>query len=258
MALEDMVDKHYKTAVIISDLQIPFQDKSAIEAVLKYIKDTKPDDVVLIGDALDCYEASDFLKNPKREFSLQDELDILKGYLKRIRKDIGHDAKLHYRLGNHEIRIPKMLMKHPEFASLKALELEELLDLKSVDCKFYHYGDKLTLGPIHVYHGDKGESMKMSGHSAYTGKANLDAKGVSGIQGHTHRMGSYYRTDESGTKQWHEVGCLCSLTPEYLAKPNWQQGFAVIRYSSDEALVDLIAIGKRGFIADGRFYSRKK
>ena len=51
-----------KRYVVLSDIQIPFQDDSALEVAYKLIKDIKPDGVILNGDITDCYAISDFDK----------------------------------------------------------------------------------------------------------------------------------------------------------------------------------------------------
>ena len=42
-----------KRICILSDTQIPFDDRRALKAVIQFISDTKPDEVVHIGDLMD-------------------------------------------------------------------------------------------------------------------------------------------------------------------------------------------------------------
>ena len=92
----------------------------------------------------------------------------------------------------------------------------DTLDIKLVD--FVRYKKFMVL------HG-----TVVRKHSAYSAKAHFENLGKSSFNNHTHRLGSYYKTDEGGTHVAVECGCMCTLSPKYIdGIPNWQQGFAVI------------------------------
>ena len=76
-------------------------------------------------------------------------------------------------------------------------------------------------------------------NSAYSAKAMLDKRHMSGITGHTHRLGVCHQTTQGTNNYWVENGCLCELNPEYMhGYPDWQHGFSV-GYLIDE-VPDLI------------------
>ena len=77
----------------------------------------------------------------------------------------------------------------------------------------------LINGNFLITHGDL-----IRAHSSYTAKGMSDKYGGSGIHGHTHRLGSYYRKNYFGIYGWWENGCLCDLNPDWITNPNWQQG----------------------------------
>ena len=63
-------------------------------------------------------------------------------------------------------------------------------------------------------------------------KAELKKAGVSGVSGHTHRLGTY-RAVGYGATQWTEQGCMCLLEPDYIVgPPNWTQGIAVGEFAT--------------------------
>lgn len=79
--------------------------------------------------------------------------------------------------------------------------------------------------------------------------------GKTAITLNSHRQASVYKRDYSGTKEWHEIGCLCGLNPDYCKKPNWQQGFAVVDYDKKQFNVQNIPIKgdkKKRCIVDGK------
>ena len=52
---------------------------------------------------------------------------------------------------------------------------------------------------------------------------------MSGATGHTHRLAKYIARKAGRKFIWLETGCLCSMQPEYMLNPNWQQGFGMIQ-----------------------------
>lgn len=203
--------------IVISDIHIPFHSKKAIKAMLQFIKLHKVQTVILNGDILDMYDVSRFDKSPDRINSLQKELNKAKALFKELR-EILPEAEIVFIKGNHEYRLERYLMKHPELFSLEALKLPNLLQLKDYNIKYCdkHY----KLGPLKITHGSVVRKF-----SCYTAKAELERNDCSGISSHTHRLGIYYSRTPSRSLAWAESGCLCDLDPEYVDSPNWMNGF---------------------------------
>jgi predicted phosphodiesterase len=42
-----------KTIVVISDLQIPYHHKKAVQALIEFVRKTKPDAIACVGDEAD-------------------------------------------------------------------------------------------------------------------------------------------------------------------------------------------------------------
>ena len=216
-----------QTWVVLNDLQIPWQDKPVLDLVLAFIKDLKPHGVILNGDVVDCYELSEFDKDPLKPWHLDREmreawllLDALTPWTKE-RWWLG---------GNHEDRLRRTIWKNPKFARLSALRFEELFRIKDNGFNWKPYGGVVKLGRLLVTHG----SLVLK-HSGWSGRAHYDKYGSSVLVGHTHRLGIYYRTNAKGIHAAYENGCLCKLNPEYVQYPDWQQGFSVVH------------VGERGF-----------
>lgn len=238
MSLEDKIKK----CVVLPDIHVPFHDEKAINPVLKFIKDFNPDVLVQVGDFYDFYDVSKFDKDPERQYRLQDEIDEGKKLWKKIRKN-APKAKLYMLEGNHEHRLPKYLTRNPELHSLRSLKLENILELKDLDVKIIEAKDTFYLNKnIIVTHGGKDDGSKLRSKAGYSANANLLHHNISGLSGHSHRLGASFKTDISGRKAWYEVGCLCRLDPDYLKNPDWQQGFAVVHYGKNFFHVQLIPI----------------
>lgn len=133
--------------------------------------------------------------------------------------------------GNHENRRQNFLWTAaPELAGLTSLELPKLLELDKFKIQWIEEGAMLHNGLL-VKHGNI-----VRQHACYSARAELERNGISGISGHTHRLGQIFKTDFGGNYTWVEAGCLCKTTDvEYAEgqKLNWQQGIAVGFFKKD-------------------------
>ncbi len=234
--------------VQFNDTHVPYQDDKTLNAIFKFIKDFQPDKIVIAGDFLDFYELSRFDKNPHRKFKLKDELK--KGYeiLAEI-KDNCKQTEINFIKGNHEDRLRRYLWQNPELASLDVLELPNLLHFDKLEA-IYHEGGFI----FNKFLFEHGNVVRQD--SSFSAKAEHQRHGTSGSSGHTHRLGSYYKTDHRGTTAWFEMGCTCLLEPEYISGiPNWQQGIGVFHFEDDRYSCQQIPIIHNKFIFDGKVYS---
>jgi hypothetical protein len=133
-----------------------------------------------------------------------------------------------YTMGNHDERLRRFVYeKGRALASLRSLRFEEQIDAKGVGLNV-HGGCGFLLRPNFLArHGTV--IRKGAGASA---KAEALSAGVSGISGHTHRLGTY-RNSAYGSIQWTEAGTLSRVDPPYvLGVPDHQQGMAVGHFST--------------------------
>ena len=255
---EDEMKGRYKKAVILPDIHVPDHDMNAILPILRFIKDIQPDMIVSLGDFYDFHDVSKFDKDPTKTQSLQKEIDEGKKLWKAI-KACAPKAELYLLTGNHEQRLHKYLLRNPELYSLSSLKLENILELKEYGVKIIPVNKDLFLNKnLLLTHGAQADGGKLSTKSGYTANANLLKKGVSGISGHSHRLGASFKTDYTGTKAWYEAGCLSKLDPEYTKRPDWQHGFIVAHYGSEFFHVQMIPITESyNFYYGGKLYSGK-
>lgn len=209
--------------------------------------DCKPDKVIHLGDLLDCYGISRFSKDPNRLFSLQDEIDMARVHLAQWR-DLAPQAEMHLLEGNHEARLQQTIWNLPggaaELSRLTAfkrtMEWSHLLGLTEMHWNWIPAGQqsKVELIPkLITKHGNV--VRKWSG---WSGQGEWQKYGKGGLSGHVHRMGAFYNMDQNGSQSWHEIGCTCSLSPDYMCDPNWQQGCAVVSYTDNWYSVEPIFI----------------
>jgi len=229
--------------VVMSDMHCPFQDDTAIWLVNQFCRWYKPHIVIIDGDLIDFYAISKFDKSPERATSqaIREEVEAARAVLEEIRK-ANQKATIILIVGNHEFRLRKHIyrkkIEDPQFATIldlagvststifaKLLHLKELriklVDLNPDIAKFTD--NYIKIGNLYIGHWDRANK-----HAAYTAKNLLVDKGVNGLQAHTHRIGTHIKTTLSGTLEFHEIGCLCSLEPHYTCRQDWAHGFAVV------------------------------
>lgn len=224
--------ENYEMIVVANDFHIPFHDKKAIELLKLFLKKEQPQKLVLNGDIMDCFEISRFDKVPINGKKLKDEIVITRQLLSEFKK-ICPKTEITYIFGNHEFRLRQYIIKNAkELYGLDGLNIADQLHLKELGIKYIEpkeYSNKFTdtfikIGDLYIGHWDK-----VNKHSGYSAKNLLEDKGVSLIQGHTHRGGVSYKSLVDGKViKAIENFCLCSLNPSYVSHPNWQQGFCVI------------------------------
>lgn len=236
-----------KRMVVLSDLQIPFEDPEAVEQALRVIDTVRPDTVVLDGDVVDCYRESAFLK----DFRLAETVTFEQHRRARaFMAQLEHIPRKVWMGGNHEERWWRTIKIMRETGTTNTV-VDNLLACAALDAKelklddpvqsfrrvfglepygfaYYPYSHRLYVAEdnLVVTHG-----KYVSRHSGYTAKRSYEWLGRSCIVGHTHRMGTYFATSDGREHGAWENGCLCQMEPEYDDAPNWQQGLSVVEVS---------------------------
>jgi len=237
--------------LVINDLHVPYQDNEALELVLKFGHSLKPDKLFILGDFIDMYSISKFDRNPERVTNLQTEFNMGRDLLYKIIDTIRPSQTIFIE-GNHTDRLRKFIWHNPVLDG--CIDVKEKLGINDLGIEYYEYGKNYIYKNKLIYtHGNK-----INKYSAYTAKNMLDDLGLSVIFGHTHRLGSHYRTDYSGAKGAFENGCLCQtdLALEWFRREviDWQKSISVIKWVEDRFNVHQICIPKDKFIIYGKHY----
>lgn len=241
----------YEKSIFIGDIHTPFQDDVCMNIVFKFMKWFKPNYIFLLGDIIDFYGLSHFDKDPQRITSLQDDLDTTITYLYKLRQE-NPKAKIVYFEGNHELRLQKYLWQHPEISKLKVMQLENLLQLDKLKIEFIPQNKNYDYHNFQIEHGEI-----IRKHSGYTARGQMEKRGISGISGHSHRLGTHYLSNMGGDYIWLENGCLCSREPEYIKNPNWQNGWSVgyFKENDNRFVMEQICITKNKAVYAGEEFN---
>lgn len=243
--------------MLSSDQQIPYQDDRAIKLWFDVMRWFKPDVVDYLGDTSDQFCFSRFQEGTTKDFmkTLPPETavgDMLK-FIQHEEKDTAEfytktrkmrpNAEIFSALGNHDIRVMNYADKHMQEIA-DQITPENLWGLDNLGIDYIHYNDKPKhrYGDIYVHHGIS--ALAESGASI---KSDINNLGVSLIRGHSHRMGTYYKTYElkNETLRGYEIGHMCKVDSDgflYSQIHNWQQGFAVGLISGDTVHIQMVEI----------------
>ena len=270
----------YKKGLLLFDPQIgfernmrsgklnPFHDRKAIDIALQFCKQMSFDYIGLGGDWQDNAMWSDrFMRKPAYYFNTQASLCENSWICGMIRKE-QPQAKIDYMEGNHEIRMENMIMNHllPAYGlrssdnidGLAVMSMPYLLGLPQMNINYignYPGSEHWINEKVVIRHGDIARKGSGATASAISKEATYTE-----IFGHIHRFEWAVRTEHRNGKtnyiQAFSPGCLCRIdgtVPGKSARPNWQQGFAVIHYNDEDCFIDPV------MIKDGEaFYQGKK
>jgi predicted phosphodiesterase len=224
--------------VIVPDSHGEHIDPKAAAAILADIKALCPDEVVLLGDHLDCggtFNAHQRNYTKEMTESYDSDVRACNGFLDNL-QDAAPNGVFHYLFGNHEEHVERWAARAFFNKSDADMLLAEfgpaaVLGLKKRDIRWYrsseHYmglsvPGTIKLGKCYFTHG-----VSHSRHAAY---AHLQRFGANVVFGHVHRSQSVVeRTVTSdGYGAWCP-GTLAKLQPLYrhTAPTSWSHGYAV-------------------------------
>ena len=241
---------------LISDLQIPFHDPRAVDAVAQCITDMKgPDDVVVtVGDEQDFQTIGRWAIGTPKEWERSIGRD--RDTTVQVLKDLQVDACVR---SNHTDRLFASIMRRlPGLMGLPELELVNFWRLPDLGIEFHPDGYRVPGADWIVLHGDEAGLSQEAGKTAM----NLAKKvGLSVACGHTHRVGLQgFTTGINGryTRTLHgfEVGNLMDMRKApYMRTHNWQQGFGILYQDGKTVTPHPVVFANRSFVVEGEQYS---
>lgn len=214
------------TGVFLSDIHLPFNID--LTGVLAYIRDLKPNQIILGGDIIDAdgtfgIDGWTADQVEKSMFKLYDrDLGLLRNLLKELRK-VSPRSSIIFLEGNHCERYRRPKKRYPELMRGKC-ELEK--DISDLIHKWVPYGDYdsfYKVGDMLFTHG----TIFPDSHAKKMAMAYLPNKIT---YGHIHDLQAYTTHNGDPRKPGRyaiTAGCLCGRLPDYKkGAPNkWISGF---------------------------------
>jgi len=219
-----IVLKHSKRVLILSDIHVPYHNQKALNIALNYGLEKKVDTIILNGDVLDWYSVAKYIKDPTKSF-LQDEIEKGIKVISEIRKGF-KNQKIIFKVGNHDERVEKHIITQcPEFFNLSALKFDSLLNLKQLKIDTVDEKKFIKVGKMTVIHGHEFSC----GGGTYLAKTFLKKVDDNVCFGHFHRSDEEFQVDlYNNRKESYAMGCLCELSPDYRPYNNWNLGFGYL------------------------------
>lgn len=254
------MSKRTRTALVIPDMQCDLQDDAFLGKVLQLAKDLEPDKVVWIGDESDATTIGRWVQGTPEEAegNLQTQIDVTHGWLKRVREatpNATHDMAY----SNHLARFSQSITTRlPAFRHLRALSIESLFGLDSLEITYRREIFKVFPDVI----AGHGHQWGLTSANQYAKGTQVVAKtGKSVVAGHTHRP--LLTTAATGynfnmaTNFYMNVGCAMAFPrAEYITStsPEWAHGVGVLTWNRtlDRTQPELI-VGQ-----GGRFYYQNR
>jgi predicted phosphodiesterase len=217
-----------KRLAVLSDIHVPYHSIEALTAAFDMISKEKPDAILLNGDTIDFYGLSRFQKDPRKR-SVAHELQACNEFLDILAQ---FEAKIYYKLGNHDERYEHYLMhKAPELLGIPEFKFENVLKAKERGIEVIGEKRIIKANKLNIIHGHEYPSV----FSPVNIARGLYMKGkVSAMQGHNHQTSEHTETDMNGeiVTTW-SLGCLCELNPAYMPLNRWSHGFAIVDLSDN-------------------------
>ena len=223
--------------LLIADLHIPYHDRDAVDIAIQYGIDAKCDTVILNGDIMDCYALSKYIKDPRcRDMAAENE--ATRHFLMALRQNAFPDAKIIYKEGNHEDRLPRYGQSvAPELYVADMIKtVDEALELDRIGIKWVSGKIPMYLNQLNIMHGHE-----YGGRSAgvFPARSMYLKTQECCICGNWHRTSQYNaKTIRDRLISSWTIGCLCDQHPEYMAVNDWNLGFAVIERDDDWFVID--------------------
>ena len=238
-----------KRVLILPDVHLTGEGYSPSYSLAKtFVKDIRPDEIILLGDFLDCTSLSHWIENKtllleNKRYLLEignanEELDYLQKYSKKVT----------YLEGNHENWVQQYIEKHPMLEGM--LEIPLRLELKERNIEWFPLNELYRVGKMYFLHGDT--TVK------YHASKMLQDYGCCLCYGHTHTA----QTAQMNMKMQEPImayglGCLCSHEPHYMKGKHarWIDQVGIMEYDENGNFnLTPINITAGQFIWEGKEY----
>jgi len=234
--------------IVIPDVHLTTDVPEEYEVVKRFIADQKPDEVILLGDFMDCSSLSHWNDSKSRSMEGQRWNKEIKVANKELDFLQEHASKVSFLEGNHENWVEQYVEKHPEMEGL--IEIPMKLKLKKRGIQWHKYNDLYQVGNLHFTHG------------CYTGKyhaaKHLQSFGCNIVYGHSHStQTAMMNMKMQDTHMSYGLGCLCDHKPEYMKNrpANWINQFAVVYINTEgDFNVYPVNITNNKFMFEGKQY----
>ena len=235
-----------RRAIVTPDKHFPYEDKPAINALVKAINLVKPSIYVDLGDTGEWESVSMWKWKRKKQPPLEHMIPDIEKEIRAVNNgmDIIDEAldnvkcdERHFTEGNHDNWLNRFVERYPY---LPQYRLKNAIKLEERGYTYHPFGKFLKLGKMHFYHGHQYGGM-------YHTANHLRKLGCNVMYGHWHDLQYMSATHMDGPKGAWSIGCLKDMSTEANAwldnrNHNWAHAFAIIDFYGDDFTVDVVQI----------------
>lgn len=235
--------------LVVGDAHVDeHQDLERFTALGKFLRATKPDNLVLIGDflSLNCLSAWDRDKRQKMEGArYRAELEAGNEALDRIGKLPSCTNRIFVE-GNHEDRLTRYLAIDPVFHGV--VDVEQDLDLRARGFSWVPYKSDIVLGGVSFTHCPiNGVGRAISNPNVAQKALRLYSNSV--VFGHTHTLdhAAEHRHGSPHLQQALSVGCFFEHVDEYAkgSITNYWRGLVMLdQYSENRFDITTLSMSR--------------
>jgi len=249
-----------KTALIIPDTHLPYEDKRAYKLMLQVADDIGIDEVCILGDYGDFYAVSSHGRHPLLLHTLKEEVEAVNARLDEL-DNLFPRAKKVFIEGNHEHRLERYIQdKAPALFGVTDTEHLFGLDRRPL-WRFIDYGPKQihsVLGSfLRARHEPLGNSAKLTASRAlcslvYGHIHRIEESHIVGIDGSNHVA---FSVGWLGNKDLHKIYGYVK------GHHQWQMGFGLVYVNPKTRLFYhhkvhiLTQGGKYSCVVNGKLYT---
>lgn len=226
------------------DEQAPYNDAKLEEALLRWLADVRPDEMVGLGDIMDFPTISRHGDRPSWAASAQDCINAAYRIMSN-RRDVAPDARYRIVRGNHDWRIESELLSRAErMFGIRPADIAGVDPVAALSIRRLLHLDALQVELVGV-EGDKWEMARVPVAPGLVAQHRL-SKGPrvrsSVVAGDSHRQSLKQVTEweegEMVTRTFVEAGCMCNPLGGlgYAVDPDWQQGFVTAAVAADGSI----------------------
>jgi predicted phosphodiesterase len=247
--------------VFISDLHLPYNIN--LSGVFDYIRDFKPDTIILGGDIIDAADTHGIdgftperIEKEVLKVLYPRDVKLMRDLVAEV-KSLAPKAKLVFLEGNHEERYRRLIKRYPEMLAGKLDFKKDALS--EFDIEWIPYGDYdsfYRVGDTLFTHGTIYPEVHAKKYAYFYSPDKV-------VYGHVHDFQAFtmHRGDPSKPAKYAvTAGCLCKLTPDYKkgAPHKWNNGFVSFVCQNGITVPTAHLIEAHGFNVGSKMYRGAK
>jgi hypothetical protein len=228
--------------------KVPIHNIKAIEAMMAFVSDFKPDIFLHGGDGLDCGAVSHWNRSKRKSVEglrlVEDAREARKFLIDPINDILPSNTQKVYHIGNHEDWLEDILEEYPGLEGF--VGVDEMLGLTEKNWAIIPQGGVTKFGKLHFAHGDNVGGKYVANQAVMQYERSIRFG-----HHHTYQVDTKVSAiDIADARTGVAVPCLCNRGPSYgRNKPNrWMNGFLVGYIFPDGSFNDTVVV-----IVNGRF-----